>query len=187
MTSDITYSSLVERYSRARYCMSKKTRSITRSSTLIHVFNTRQAEYSNSLLKLCPRLFPSLPLYSAHPSSLRSIIVEHRSRWARYINVLLYRALEIPNSFHRVSRYFPPRFSLPHSSFLSFVPVQNLIPSSLKGLISPLLLVLFPRHPLKQAKTAPDATDIREEADTSESMELIYPRNHYTRVRQRRR
>jgi len=44
-------------------------------------------------------------------------------------------------------------------SFLSFVPVQNLIPPGLKGLISPLLLVLFPRHPLKRAGTALASSD----------------------------
>lgn len=64
-------------------------------------------------------------------------------------------------------RLFPSRPPSSLScSFLSFIPVQNLIPSSLKGLISPLLLVLFPRHPLKRAKTAPGGRTFERAADT---------------------
>lgn len=77
-----------------------------------------------------------------------------------------------------VSRNTPATLILSPAPFLSFVPVQNLIPSSLKGLISPLLLVLFPRHPLKRARTAPNGSDGRSRGGWyPESMELIYPRN----------
>lgn len=159
MTSDITYSSLVERCSRARYCMSKKTRSITRSSTLIHVFNTRQAEHSNSLLKLCHRLFPSLPLLCP------PVVSQVDNRRAPITVSEIYKCPSLSGS--RNPQQFPSCLAilsaalLPPASFLSFVPVQNLIPSSLKGLISPLLLVLFPRHPLKRAGTVPDGSDGR--------------------------
>lgn len=124
-----------------------------------------QVELSNSLLKLCPRLFPFL---LAHPSSLpllmlpslRSIIVEHRSRRARYKCPSLSGSRN-PQQLLSCLAILPAALILSPTPFLSFVPVQNLIPSSLKGLISPLLLVLFPRHPLKRARTAPDGSDGR--------------------------
>lgn len=111
MTSDITYSSLVERCSRARYCTSKKRHALSRDRARWFTCSTLvRPEYSNSLLKLCHRLFPSLTLLCPPVVSQ----VDNRrapiTGWARYINVLLYRALEIPNSSRRVSRYFPPRF-----------------------------------------------------------------------------
>lgn len=139
MTSDITCSSPFERCSRARHCASKKSvRSITRSDiALIHVFDTvRPSSRRDSLLKLCPRplfLLPPrprssqfVPVRPCSPPFAPFLPVPRRSSpfvsqvdnrrapitGERDINVLLYRALEIPSSFRRVSRYFPPFPSL---------------------------------------------------------------------------
>lgn len=137
MTSDITYSRLLfGQCSRARQCTSKKknakkeVRSITRSGTTDPRVRHCQTELSNSLLKLCPRLFlpsfsPSLPSPSLlMPPSLRSIIVEHRSRRARYKCPSLSGSRNPQQLSRRVSRYLPPplsSLSAPFPPVLSFV------------------------------------------------------------------
>lgn len=122
------------------------------------------------LVKTLPSSLPFSPFHLSLRTALRSIIVEHRSRRARYKCPSL-SGTRNPQQFPSCLAILPRRlFFLPHPflppsllscSFLSFVPVQNLIPSSLKGLISPLLLVLFPRHPLKRARTVPGGSDGR--------------------------
>lgn len=172
MTSDITYSSLLEQCSRARQCTSKKKgrHALSRDRAHRPTCSTLSGRaLANSLLKLCPRLFLflfALSLFLLMLPSLRSIIVEHRSRRARYKCPSLSGSRnpqQLPSCLAILAAALilslPP--PTPPAPFLSFVPVQNLIPSSLKGLISPLLLVLFPRHPLKRARTAPDGSDER--------------------------
>lgn len=109
-----------------------------------------------SFPSLCLSFFLSLLVLP----SLRSIIVEHRSRRARYKCPSLSGSRN-PQQLPSCLAILPAALILSPAPFLSFVPVQNLIPSSLKGLISPLLLVLFPRHPLKRVRTAPDGSDGR--------------------------